>query len=263
MTFLGKLLVMVNVGVSLVMAYAAVALYFNGVDWGYDKAKPGEVGGLLKQKQAEIAEVQTMQAPNESAWKAARPLLWKQEEERRKARAFFVAKIDHNRNKANQDAPALAVEIEKTKEGDYRAKRDPKAPYLPVMKLTKVRGEKEKQDDLAPLQSRAVYQGQLLTYHKENLGLLDKLAKEFKKDDELTRQIFDKSTKRGLQPDLMEERVKRQKVEAERRLIKPLYVNTAVESELSLKRLKALKEQIKQLRAYCANRGMDVDAAKE
>ena len=77
MTFLGKLFVMANVAVSLLMAFLAFGLYANGVDWGYDVAKPGQQGGVIKQKQEEIAEAQKMQAPSEAAWKAARAgLCW-------------------------------------------------------------------------------------------------------------------------------------------------------------------------------------------
>jgi len=263
MTFLGKLFVMINVGVSLMLAFAALALYFNGVDWGYDVSKPGQIGGVAAAKKAEIAEIQQTQAYNETAWKEARPVLWKQEEERRKAREFSVKEIDHNRNKAKEGDPARAVDFENVK-GDYRPKPGA-AAYLPKMKPVKVRGDKEKADELPDLYSRVYYQAELQTQHQNNLALLDKLAKEFKKDEDYTKQIFDKDAKpepTGLQPDLMAERVKRQKVEAERRRIKPLYVNTAVESELSLKRLESLKERIRELKAYCAKRGMDAELTK-
>src|SRR4051812_44349080 len=109
MTFLGKLFVMANVGISLLMAFLAFGLYANGVDWGYDVAKPGQQGGLIKLKQEEIAETQKAQAPNEAAWKAARASLWKAEEERLNTRAFYVGEIEHNRSKADENNPARAI----------------------------------------------------------------------------------------------------------------------------------------------------------
>jgi hypothetical protein len=69
MTFLGKLFVMFNVAVSLFMAFAAFGLYVNGVDWGYDVAKPGQAGGVLKERQDELAELRTMITPSEKAYR--------------------------------------------------------------------------------------------------------------------------------------------------------------------------------------------------
>lgn len=260
MTFLGKLCVMINVGISLMLAFIALGLYFNGVDWGYDVAKPGTMGGLVKQKQDEIAEVQKMQLPTEGAWKAARPVLWKAEEERADAVEFYVKELKHNRVDAKEGAPARAIVLDdkKDKLGNYRAVRpDPKKPNRPLMQPTKVR------DGGVDLASRAYYEAELEKNHKDNLVLLDQLAKEFLKDAELTKLVYDKVTDTGLQPDLVNERIKRLGIEEERRQVKPLYVNTAVESELALKRLAAMRDRIKDLKAYCEKRKMDVSATKE
>src|SRR5262249_345913 len=139
MTLLGKVCVFFNVSLSLLMAAGALVWYFHGVDWSYDVNKPNEVAGLYKEKQEEIAEIQKPKEPAEGAWKAARPLLWKQEQERRDARAFYVKEMEHNRSKANKDDPAHAVVVERTKEGDFRAQRDKKNPILPVMQTAKSR----------------------------------------------------------------------------------------------------------------------------
>jgi len=262
MTLLAKLTILFNVGISLLLAFAALHFYFNGVDWAYDVTKPNQVEGLVKAKKDEIAEVQKIQVPTEGTWKSARPMLWKQEQERRDARAFFVKEMDQSRNKATKDDPARVVVLLRTKEGEYRAKRDAKNPLVPEMAKARVRGEKAKEDELPFLESRAIYQADLRKHHQDNLVLLDKLKKEFQKDEDYTRMIYDDKTKTGLQVDLIEERTKRQGVEAERRLVKPLYVNTMVESALSRKRLASMQTRIDELKAYCKKRGMDVELTK-
>jgi hypothetical protein len=256
MTFLGKLFVLFNVAMSLFMAFAAFGLYVNGVDWGYDVAKPNQIGGVLKERQDEIAQLASMQVPSEKAWKAERAKLWAAEDARRADIAFYVKELDHNRNKATPDnAPGRAVVIE-----SFRAKRDNTG--RPVMKVAKIRGDKEKEDELTPLGSRAYYEAQLKAKQEENLKILTDVEKQVQEDIRLTKQIYDKDTKRGLRTDLVDERVKRQGVQAERRLVAPLYVNTAVESELSLKRLETMQARIDELKAYIKKRGLDPELTK-
>jgi len=259
MTFLGKLFVMANVGISLLMAFLAFGLYANAIEWGYDAAKPGQAqpGGILKQKQDEIAEVQKMQAPSEAAWKAARAELWKVEEERAKARAFYVGEIVHNRDKAGPDSPARSIETLSS-----LVVRDKNNPHLPKMNPAKVRGDKDAMPAPPDLYSRAYYDAEYEKYHRANLDLLAQLKTEFEEDKRLSKLIFDKETGFGLRTDLVQERDKRQGIEGERRLMRPLYVNTAVESELSNKRLAAMQAHIAELKAYCKKRGIDVELAK-
>jgi len=301
MTFLGKLCVMINVGISLMMAFAAVTLYFNGVDWGYDVDKPGQPGGVLKQKQDEIKEVGQIQPASEDSWKRARPVLWQVEQERREARAEFVEQLAWNRNSyAEKDGkvilgpdgkphllgaqppegarpvldqagkpilgpdlkplevkvgPARGVEVK-----NLRAVGRQKEKYLPRMQDAKVRGA----DDKDLLYGRIHYQNELKKENDENHRLLAEVKKEFQKDVDYTKQIYDKDTDppSGLQVELAAERIKYDGVRRERQLIRPLYVNTAVESELSLKRLAAMKKQIADLKAYATKRGMDVELTK-
>jgi len=302
MTFLGKLCVMINVGISLMMAFAAVALYFNGVDWGYDVAEPGKAGGVLKQKQDEIKDVGQIQPASEDSWKRARPVLWQVEQERREARAEFVAQLEWNRNTyAEKDGkgilgpdgkpyllgaqtpeaarpvvdqagkpilgpdlkplevkvgPARSVEVK-----NLRAVGRAKQKYLPNMPDAKVREVDAKDPNLY---GRVYYQNELQKENEKNHNLLAELKKEFQKDADYTKQIYDKETDppSGLQVELVAERIKRDGIRAERRLIRPLYVNTAVESELSLKRLAAMKKQIADLKAYATKRGMDLAVTK-
>ena len=263
MTFLAKLFVMFNVAASLTMAFLAFALYANGVDWGYDVAKPGTMGGVLKERQDEIAELSRLRDPSEKAYRLEQTRLWAAEDARRADRAFYVAELKHNRSEAKpvEDKEDLgnarAVVIE-----SFRPKRDPKTGR-PLMKVAKIRGEKEKEDELPPLGgSRAYFEAQTKAQQETNIKLLKDIEALAQEDIKLTRQIYDKDTGRGLRTELVDERAKREGVEVERRQVAPLYVNTAVESELSVKRLEAMQARIKELEAYIKKRGLDQGAAK-
>jgi hypothetical protein len=130
------------------------------------------------------------------------------------------------------------------------------------MKVARIRGEKDKEDELPSLGSRAFYEAQLKARQEENLKILADIEKQIQEDIKLTKQIYDKDTGRGLRTDLVDERVKRQGVMNERRLVAPLYVNTAVESELSKKRLETMQARIDELNAYIQKRGLDPNKAK-
>jgi hypothetical protein len=259
MTFLGKAFVMINVAISLLMAFVALGLYFNGTDWGYDVAEPGKQGGLIEMKKKEIAEVQQGLGPSENAWKAARPTLWKAEEERREARAEYVKQLQYNLAKATKTDGAKAVVMEEKKDpklGPIKVpERVPGKRHLPKMEVAK-------SDDGDPLSSRAYYRAELQKVNQLNHDLRRQFEQASKKDEDLNKLIYDKATDTGLQVDLVVERDKREAVQAERRQVRPLYVNTAVESELSIKRLEQMRGQIAALRAYCAKRGIDVQVAK-
>jgi len=309
MTFLGKLFVMINAGFSLVLAFWALGLYFTGIDWGYDVAEPGKKGGLIDEKQKEINALRKEQVGAAGGWKAARPPLWKAEEDRRKARAYYVKELEWARGRfyekdgkvifgpdnnpylfgaqppeglrkvvdpagkpvLGKDLKAMMVEVgpargvpmetvKDKKRGDFqRAEKQKGNEHLPERFDAKVRGDKE------DLYSRIYYQLEMAKTSKENRDLLEQLKEQHEKDAELSRQIHDEQAKppTGLQIDLVNERVKREGVQATRRQIRPLYVNTAVESELSVKRLEQLQAQIKQLKAYCVKRGIDVQVAKQ
>jgi hypothetical protein len=261
MTFLGKLFVMVNVALSLTLAFVAFGLYANSVDWGYDPAKPGQPGGVLKEKQDEIKQLQPVQYPAENTWRQARQKLLASEQYRRDDRAFYAAEFEHLRTKATKDNPARQVVYDK-----LRPKRDPKAPSRPLMEPAKDRADKD-------LLSRAIYDNELRTAQKDNLALLDELDGLIKEDIEETRKMLDLPGRRlpdgpdprgvkGLRTLLQEERMKREGIEAEQRLVRPLFVNVAIESELVFQRIEAMEERIKELQNYIKKRKLDAKLTK-
>jgi hypothetical protein len=284
MTFLGKLFVIFNVAVSLFMAFAAFALYANSVDWGYDAAKPGQQGGIIKEKQDLIKEFQGAQGGVENGWRTARTMLWMAEEARRDDRAFYVNNLEYLRSKAKDGEPAEMVETV-----NALPVRDPAKKNRPKMKVAKVRGDKEKEADLDPLFSREYYRREYDKLLTTNIELLQKIAIEAKRDIIWTNKLLDVAKVeernpyrddkppvmddpdeekkepyglRGLRTLLVDERVKRQGVQREFAVVDPLFVNTKVENQLIRKRLEALNEHIAELEAYISKRKLDVEITK-
>jgi hypothetical protein len=85
---------------------------------------------------------------------------------------------------------------------------------------------------------------------------MGKHHKTIQEDTDLTNQLVGtpaaggKPAVKGLRQRHVEERDKRDGIVAEQRLVRPLFVNTAVESELTLQRLRTLQEREKELIEY-------------
>ncbi len=275
MTFLGKLFVLVNVALSLFWCIAAFAVFVGGMDWDYDVAKPGTEGGLYKEKLKEIDEQKKMQYPAENTWRLARARLREAEDDLRGDRKFYASEFAWNRDKA---APARIVD-----KVNQMPKPDPRNRNRPTMVPASDRAGQ-------PLKAMRLYDQELDTLQKENATTLDELTREFYRDrgysnmlvDVVDRAFADEVAKKqepafsvarelakwaeergvvlggkGLRSLLIDERAKREDIEEEQRIVRPLFVNTAVESELILKRLESLEERVKELEYYIKKRKMD------
>jgi hypothetical protein len=260
MTFAGKLFVLVNAGMSLFWLVAAFALFATGMEWAYDPGKPAQTapGGILKEKQDEIARQGSMQFHVEQGWRKAYVDLRKREEDRRGFRKFYAAEFAHNEKNASEVSPARIVRLrdgfEKDTVRDSVATLDPKT-RLPQMVEAKDQAGKG-------LQAAGLYDKDLDAKRAENKDLLDKLEAEVKKDIAYTEQMIDTARGKGLRTLLVEERFKRNGIIDEQRQVRPLFINTAVESELILKRLESLEERIKELERYMKKRKMDVKLSR-
>src|SRR5262249_18818541 len=240
--------VMVNVGLSLLFAMTAFSLYAGSIDWAFDASKPGQPGGILKEVEGEISKDKAMQYPVENSWRTARAELRAHEEQRRSDRQFYSAEYEWLRSKAEKAPPNTAREVKMEK---HQPVPDRNNQNRPTMVPALDRAGKE-------LWSLALYDKELKLRQDENADLLDRLSGKIDEDGKYTDMMLDAPGRKGLRTQLVEERVKREGVFEEQRLVRPLFVNTAVESELVLKRKAALEERIRELEAYMKKRNMDV-----
>jgi len=241
MTFIGKLFVMINLAISLLMAVAAFGLYAGGIDWTDRAAQGSQPAGKMLVLRKEIDEVMVQLPIAETSWLSARTTLLNTEDVRRKGRAEF--------DKEMARATTGKDEVKKLKRGiTLEEFLDPKN------ELTRM----EDAEDFAAqkLKTREVYDAQLKDHQAKNIKVREDLEKKVKEDDELTRKLAgDKETDpdpriRGLRRQLVEERTKREGIVDEQGITESIQVNVAVESELILKRLVALDERIRELTGY-------------
>ena len=236
MTFIGKLLVMINLAISLLVAATAFGLWVGGIDWTDKAAKEGQPEGKMLALRKDIDGVLARLPLAERSWKTARVDLFAREEVRRKERMWSdteMAKLTGGKEQV--------FAVETAAPGANPAAR-------PNMVLAEVFGQ--------PLMTREVYDERLDAHQKENIATREELVKKVKQDEDLTRKLAgDKEGDpeprvRGIRRELAEERVKRLGLIDEQGITESLQVNVAIESELILKRLDDLDARIQELVRY-------------
>lgn len=285
MTIVGKILVLINVGISLLMATWAMAVYTNRIDWSNTPPKEAEgiPAGELKKRQDEVARLWKEWAPADQSRSSARRTVADRESRRVGDRDFYAREMYHLWSGATKDDPARTVVFVG---GGVALVPDPKRPGDKTPDRPQLAAAKDRAGN--PLRALGDYVSteddklkQLVTVLADhhNLLELDKLytvkrigevaARKSLGDEEARRlaervvddpeviklvggkEVADKIEKsagrRGLQNRLVDERVKRAEVLEEHKLVRPLLINTLVESELIVKRHRALKKRVDEL----------------
>ena len=259
MTFIGKLFVMINLAISLLMAATAFGLYVSGIDWTDRAAKEGQAEGKLLSLRKGIDDVLARLPLAENSLKAAR-------QEVREVKKFVDGKAETEKIKG-----LLVIEDERRDERDWTDKEmrklaGGKEPVFVVDSVASAANPAARPvmapatafpgQDPPALMTREVSDESLKDYQKENVRIREALAKKVKEDEDLTRRLGgDKEGDpeprlRGIRREIAEERVKRLGLIDEQGITKALEVNVAVESELILKRLDDLDGRIQELGRY-------------
>ena len=236
MTFIGKLFVMINLTISLLMAVTAFGLYVAGIDWSDKAGKDGQPAGKMLGVRKDIEDVLARLPVAEGSWKSNRAELFSREDVRRTERLWSdteMAKLVGGKGPVSMvDATASAT--------------NPSA--RPILIPAEFGGQ--------PLMTRDIYDTRLGDHQRENAMLRDDLAKKVKEDDDQTRRLAgDKDTDpeprvRGIRRELVEERFKRLGIVDEQGVTSGLQINVAVESQLILDRLDDLDGRIQELGRY-------------
>jgi hypothetical protein len=232
MTFFGKILVLVNVGFSFLLAGWAVAVYVNRVDWTDTPAKGDQPPGQLVALKDQLAALTKAQGPAQTAWRQGRLSLAAQEGRFGADRLWYAAQLEHLRSGNTAAQPIQALVYVNGIPANDRA--DPERPQMAP--VTDRFGK--------PLLSLGAYLLREEAARRELDTVLAQYRQQIEEDQRLTRLLIGP---KGLQQRLINERAKREAVAAELELIRPQLVNTAVESELVFQRRRQLQEWVKEL----------------
>jgi hypothetical protein len=243
MTVFGKILVFVNLALSLMMATWAFGVWTNRIDFSNTPPKTDQSAGEYAKRAAEIDLLWAGLPSAETGWKDARRDLLREEAERVADRAWYHTEMDHLRNRASSTIPARTVV--------YAANDQPGAKRgLILIDRNTGRPTMAPALDAAggPLQSLAFY----IDAEQKRLAELDQVQTKHEAQIaeavDLTERLVGKPGVKGLQQRLVEERNKRAEIVLETELIQPLLVNAAVDVQLVSKRNNSLKARVEELK---------------
>jgi hypothetical protein len=239
MTALGKILVLLNLALSVLLMSWALAVYTNRIDFS-DVTSKGPTGeqivGEWKKRAQVIENLWEGVRPAQVNWQNARAALAVKEAQQVKEWEFYHGEIDHNLTKARPNDPVRRVVLAGPQQEDDNLGvkaglplLDP-ATQLPVMAPVK---DRNGEGVAALITLNAKLEELFATIHQVE-DLHEKQIQEAIKETE--KLIGPK----GLLQRLVDEKQKRLGVLAEMKLARPQLINTAVESELIHKRHKQL-----------------------
>src|SRR5581483_10331422 len=247
MTFLGKILVLLNTAFSFGMLAWSLTLYHNRVDWSDNKAQGEQPPGELTKRRVEIDDAWATVAPAEAAWREPRQAIAAMEKQRPLDRVWYAAQLEHLRTGASAADPARAIVYEKG------------LPALDPMNFNRPRMAAVTDRKGQPLQKYSYYENELNASRDVLVMELKKHQDLVKEDERLTRLLVGEVnaakvvTAKGLRQRLIDERVKQQELREEDKVVRPVLINAMVESQVVLSRAESLKARIDELQRLLPN----------
>lgn len=273
-TRIGKLFVLLNLALSLVLGGLAFALFVTGIDWSDNAAKAGKPDGETlvqrKQLQKDLAalgykKLMTGEAKAEGAaasWEDARAALGAAEARRDAARPFYPERLRHLLSGATPDRPAQEVELAR-----HLPVIDPKTG-APKMKDIEYNGKAlvSRSNLLTDLGSRRgqwlAMTGKLASQYLEDAKATDKLVgnRDYDPADPRVARLNLKGADAGLIALIARDREKREGLEEEMRLVESQDVNTQIDAAAVNRSYESVEDRIRELEAYLKKRGVTFDA---
>jgi hypothetical protein len=236
MDLIGKILVVVVFGLSLMMAAIGGAVLYYHVDWSNNPAASdgSAPAGELVQRIVKVKQLQGLVGPAELSWREARSSLLGQEERRQGDQDWYAAELERLKTGDAAKQPLLMVVYEKgeTVPDPNNLGRPKMEPALDVYKQ--------------PLLSLVAYNAQTVAATEETKSVLDKVAASAAEDSKLTALLVGGNT-RGLIRRLKDEQDKQDGLASEIKGVKVAEGQVKADSQLLMLRKKALEARVKEL----------------
>jgi hypothetical protein len=221
MTLFGKILVGLNLVLSLVLFGWALGVYTQRIDWSNKKGKGPEDRGELAKRQETYTGLWNALDPAEKRQQLAGENLAKLEAEREVDRLVHKQGLEHLRTLASDDKPAQSASIQ-----------DDRVVMSPAPKDWENKGPR----------SLAYYEGELKSKYDKIAEEMDRFNKAVEDDKKLVDELI------KMREQLFKElRVKQFRIKAEQEALEPILNRTLVQSEDLLRRQRQLKERVAEL----------------
>jgi hypothetical protein len=241
MTLFGKILVILNLVLGMLMATWALGVYTQSLDWSSKGGGPDKQPNEIAKRAERITHLWRSAQAAESRWSLAWKDAWRPQQERVLLEKWYADQLK------TLDAGQAPVKVTVYKDGRLVVVFDKASGLrLPYMEEGKDRAGQ-------PLRSLEFYKQELDATQKAVQGELAKLLKAQQEDTELTLKLggdLESGGKmKGLRQRLHEEKIKQERIDAEVKILSPLLVNSEVEGELLQKRHEQLLRRVGELRS--------------
>jgi hypothetical protein len=259
MTLLAKILIFLNLLLSVLMLAWALALFTNRVDWSNNQAKGQQPAGALLGRVKRKDDAQAMLDLAAGHWREAlrgndgkdkRPAhdglpAW---EARRAAdRVWYADQLKLARSTPNtpDGKPVVIKRVSLSKEG--QAVLDANNSNRPMM-VDATRRKDDKGEGGGPLYSYEYYVAELVRLTQQLEAAQVEYQKAVKRETELTEEaIGTKEKPKGLRQRIIDEEEKLKQAKEERKDVADRQTNSEVDAELLVARREQLKRRIAEL----------------
>ncbi|MBV9125547.1 MAG: hypothetical protein JO112_19535 [Planctomycetes bacterium] len=234
-TLLGKILVLLNLLLSVIFAAIAVGIYVNRINWpGSTQAGAGgTVQGVYDQKKAEFDQWDKAAGLARTRAAVAEASLEQVENQRLSNQKWYADQLAtlEGRRDPNGNLINAPIQVISTKTGQTVLDKN----GLPVLV----------QPD-TPLASHQAYLASLRDIESRIAATLDQIAKAIQEETNLTVQVngVDNGEPKGLRAMIHAEELAQQHAQEELKFVKPLRVNSQVEGALLTQRGRSLDARL-------------------
>jgi hypothetical protein len=250
---LGKILVFVNLAISLALMIWAMTMFVYRIDWSDTppQNKDGLPEGEYSVRSRRVKASWQPMPEAENAWRTARANLLKLEEQRRDTRRWYDAELAKLEYDANPKAPTSMREVVLDKNGQPDLDAGPGDPKFPNAIRIKMQAVNDRRPEPKPLYARNVYDVKEADYFTSedmaNLGLYRARTKLRMAVEENVGHITGMLGPKGLHARGQDEKAKRQAIMEESKAVEPLLINTFSSSRFAIEREKELRSRVEEL----------------
>ncbi len=249
MTRFGKLLIFLNLMLSITFAGWAAGVYSQRIDWAPARSLfTGELiedrPGRVKELNDQVKGLAALRDLGEVRWQNATLLMVHEQQHRSSYQEWYAQELTTLRTGADADGKQVPFPVRELTH-DPRTGDIDRAPIKDKEKAFLVNGE--------PLKSLEHYEEQYKELVKKIKGLQEEYAKRVKKAEEQSEDINGKAGERfGLRTEVLNLQQYLRNANDELAYLQPLYDSTTAELNTMMKRYLALKERKKKLEEYAA-----------
>ncbi len=245
MTLFGKILVLLNLGLALMLAAWSFNIYANGIDWT-DRKTPRM--GQFAVRAATLDELWKSVPAVQKDWLDQRAGLAREEKSLVDERTWYDSAIRYVLVGPAKNKGIFEVAIATQDDPNTGAKRG--QILLDAQGLPQLVPVRDPNNNPLQLQSVAEYNKEDESILQDIEKLVEQHAKNVEASNALTDKIIGDKAKgiRGLQQRINDEQAKNADLLAEIKLVEPQFINTLVEAQLVNRRHDQMKRRIEELR---------------